>query len=325
VSLTGQTAPAVWTEGTAVLDPALLYDLSGEQPQPDELDRPVLLLALTGFIDAGHAGRLAADHLLATLEHRVLARFDLDQLYDYRARRPTMTFDSDHWVGYETPNLELSLVKDAAGRGFLMLVGPEPDIQWERVVAAVGQLVHRYDVRLAVGVHAIPMGVPHTRPVGITAHATDPEVVRDFRPWVGQVQVPGNLLGLLELRLGESGRLAAGFAVHVPHYLSQTEYPMASAALLEATGRLGGLDLPTAALTEAGEQVRAAVTEQVAGQSEVEAVVRALEEQYDAFVGASGRSLLATDSGSLPTADELGAELERFLAAENERRGRGTE
>ena len=44
-------------------------------------------------------------------------------------------------------------------------------------------------------------------------------------------------------------------------------------------------------------------------------MVRGLEEQYDEFVrGQEGTNLLAEQTGPLPTADELGAELERYLA-----------
>jgi predicted ATP-grasp superfamily ATP-dependent carboligase len=307
-----------------VLDPDALYELDAVQPQPDELERPVLVHALGGFVDAGQAGRLAAEHLLGTLPHRVLVRFDVDQVYDYRARRPVMTFVEDHWESYEPPRLELSLVEDAVGTGFLMLTGPEPDLQWERFSVAVQRLVDRYAVRLTVGVHAIPMAVPHTRPVGVTAHASRPELVAGHEPWVTRVQVPGHLAGLLEFRLGESGHDAAGFAVHVPHYLAQAEYPDAAATLVESVAEITELRLPVGDLRAAGEQVRAAVAAQVAEQPEVAEVVRALEDQYDAFVAARGRSLLARDS-PLPTGEELGAELERFLAQENDRRGRGNE
>jgi predicted ATP-grasp superfamily ATP-dependent carboligase len=307
-----------------VLDPDALYELDPVQPQPGELERPVLVHALSGFVDAGQAGRLAAEHLLATLPHRVLVRFGVDEVYDYRARRPVMTFVEDHWESYESPRLELSLVEDAVGTGFLMLTGPEPDLQWERFSLAVQRLVDRYAVRLTVGVHAIPMAVPHTRSVGVTAHASRPELVAGHEPWVTRVQVPGHMAGLLEFRLGESGHDSAGFAVHVPHYLAQTEYPDAAATLVESVAEISKLRLPVGDLRAAGEQVRAAVEAQVAEQPEVAEVVRALEEQYDAFVAARGRSLLARDS-PLPTGEELGAELERFLAQENDRRGRGNE
>jgi len=305
-----------------VLDPRDLYELDPQQPAAGDLGAPVLVHVLSGFIDAGHAGRLAAEHLLEQLEHRVVARFDVDQLYDYRARRPPMTFAGDHWESVESPRLELSVVQDTGGTPFLLLTGPEPDVQWERFVAAVIQLAEHFGARMTVGLHAIPMAVPHTRPSGVTAHASSPALVEDYSPWVGRVQVPGHVTGLLELRMAEQGRDAAGFAVHVPHYLTQTEWPEAASTLVRAIGSLGKLELPTQGLDSAAEEVRAAVDGQLHEQPDVAAVVRALEEQYDAFVGARGRSLPQADSVQLPTADELGAELERFLAEENERRGR---
>jgi PAC2 family len=283
-----------------------------------------MVLVLDGFLDAGNAAARAAQHLTDLSDGPIVATFDVDQLHDYRARRPPMTFIEDHWAAYEAPELVLREVQDAAGARFLMLTGPEPDVQWERFVKAVTQLVDRYDVRLTVGVHAIPMAVPHTRPAGMTAHATRKSLVAQHQTWVGNVQVPGNIAGLLELRLGEAGKDAAGFAVHVPHYLTQAEYPDAALALVSQVCNLTGLQLPTDELAEAGEQTRAAIEEQVSGQPEVAAVVSALEQQYDAYIAGQANALpLADDTSELPTADELGAELERFLAEENERRGRG--
>ena len=291
------------------LDPTDLYELDPDRP---DLDGVVLVQALDGFIDAGGARKLVVEHLLSTLEHRVLARFDHDQLFDYRARRPVMVFAKDHWESYDAPLLALHLVTDAAGRHFLLLAGPEPDVQWERFVAAVEQLCRVLGVRRSVGLNAIPMGLPHTRPVGVIAHGTPRELVDGYEPWVETVQVPGSAGHLLELRLGEAGYEAMGFAVHVPHYVAQSAYPAAAAQLVREVARVGDLDLPVDALDEAAAQTRVALDEQVAGAPEVAEVVRQLEVQYDAFVSGRGRSLL--DESELPTADELGAELERFLS-----------
>lgn len=290
-----------------------------EEPSRTE-PGPVLLHALTGFIDAGQAGALARDHLLASMEHRPVATFDVDLLLDYRSRRPPMLFVGDHWEHYEEPRLVLHEVLDTAGTRFLLLEGSEPDVLWERFIAAVTGLVKAYGVRLTIGIHGIPMGVPHTRPISVTAHATRDALVAGRDSWVGTVQVPGSVTNLLELRLGQAGHDAMGFAVHVPHYLAQADYPDAAAALLENVAAATDLTLPTAPLREAAERARAQLDEQVAGSSEVAAVVRALEEQYDAFVASRGgdapgdeQTLLAGRRG-FPTADELGAELERFLA-----------
>lgn len=296
-------------------DPGELYRLEPDPPSSEGQDRPVLIHALTGFIDAGSAGHLLRNHLLETLEHRLVATFDVDELLDYRSRRPPMIFDTDHWESYDEPSLELHAVEDATGRRFLLLEGAEPDVAWERFVAAMKGLVERFDVALTIGVHGIPMGVPHSRPTTVTAHATRPELTAGRESWVGRIQVPGSIINLLELRLGQAGHDAMGFAVHVPHYLAQAEYPDAAAALADQVAAASGLTIPTAALRAAAEETRVQIDEQVAASTEVAAVVTALEEQYDAYVGGTGRGdLLAGRGGGFPTADELGAELERFLA-----------
>jgi predicted ATP-grasp superfamily ATP-dependent carboligase len=295
-----------------MLDPEELYELGEE---PGDLARPVLVHALPGFVDAGSAGRLAAGHLLASLDHEVVARFDVDQLIDYRSRRPAMVFAEDHYEDYEGHELALYRVYDSLGTPFLLLTGPEPDLQWERFVAAVTQLVDRFDVRLSVGLMAIPMAVPHTRPLGVTMHGTNPDLLTAPNPWRGHMQIPANVGALLELRLGQTGHEAMGFAAHVPHYLSQTGFPAAAQTLLEEVTKTTGLVLPTGELAQAAAQLRVAIDAQVGGSEEVLGVVHALERQYDAFAGGEARgSLLSAEASELPSGDEIGAELERFLA-----------
>lgn len=299
-----------------MLDPSELYELADELP---ELDQPVLVVAMSGFVDAAGATRIAAEHLTAEGDPLPVATFDADQLYDYRARRPAMLFVEDHWEGYEQPQIRVQALLDTAGTRFLLLDGPEPDVQWERFTRAVQQLCERFAVRASVGLNAIPMAVPHTRALGVTAHANRPELIADHRPWLQRVQVPGSAVHLLEYRLGQAGRDAMGFSVHVPHYLAQTDYPGAAQTLLDAVSRATGLALVGEPLRSAADTVRADVDGQVERSEEVASVVRALEEQYDAYVSGRGSDLLADDAGPLPTADELGAELERFLAEQTDR------
>jgi hypothetical protein len=294
-----------------VLDPRELYSLEADVPN---LDAPVLIHALSGYVDAGEAVRLAEQHLLGEFDKRVVARFDVDQLHDYRARRPAMIFDVDHWESYADPELLLHAVTDAAGQQFLLLTGPEPDGQWERYVAAVIGLIERFGVRLVIGLNAIPMAVPHTRPVGLTSHASRQELIPENEPWLQRVQVPASASHLLEFRLRQRGLDAVGFAVHVPHYVAQTEFAPAAERLVSAIAASSGLTLPTDALTTAAEAARAEIDKQVGESSEAMALVSSLEQQYDAYLRGRGKDLLATDAADLPSAEELGAELERFLA-----------
>jgi len=297
-----------------VLDPHALYELSGDLP---DMGEPVLIQALSGFVDAGNATRLAREHLLATGESRVVATFDVDQLLDYRSRRPPMVFMEDHWEEYADPVLELRLLHDDAGTAYLLLGGHEPDLHWERFTKAVMGLIDRFKVSVTIGLNSIPMAVPHTRPAGVTAHATRRDLISGYEPWLQRVQVPGSAGHLLEFRLGQSGGDAIGFAAHVPHYVSQAEYPAAAEVLLSSVSRTTGLLLPTEGLRTAADAVRVDIDRQVEETNDAAGVVRALEEQYDAFTrGRAGNNLLGPQTGPLPTADELGAELERFLASQ---------
>jgi hypothetical protein len=292
-----------------LIPPEELFTVEDGSTPPPGL---VLVEMLDGFIDAGAARRLAREHLLAA-PSQLVARFDTDLLHDYRARRPPMIFVENHWQSYEAPSVEIRLLHDALGSPYLALVGPEPDVMWERFVAAVGLLISRLGVRLTIGTNAIPMGVPHTRPVGITAHASRPELLEGYPPWVASVQVPGSAGHLLEHRLAEDGQASMGFAVHVPHYLAQAAYPPAAEALLAAVARAGGLTISLDALVEAGHEAQQSIAGLVGQSEELAELVRTLESQYDAVVAQRPGGALGA-AGPLPTGEELGAELERFLA-----------
>jgi proteasome assembly chaperone (PAC2) family protein len=298
-----------------VLDPADLYEVASDAPQ---LDEPVLLVALDGFVDAGSAARLAVEALLEGREPQLAARFDVDQLIDYRSRRPPLRFETDHWAAYSRPTLDVVALTDTGDTGYLLLAGPEPDAQWERFCAAVEQLVRRFGVRLVINLTAIPMAVPHTRPIGVTVHGTRPELTEGHEAWFATAQVPGSAVGLMEFRLGEAGLDAMGFAVHVPHYLARAEYPQAARVLLDHVGIAAGLYLPTESLSKAAEQTEAEIAEQVAGSDEVRQVVQALERQYDRVASGRGERSSLGLSGQLPSADELAAEVERFLADQDD-------
>jgi hypothetical protein len=225
-----------------------------------------------------------------------------------------MTFKTDHFTGYDDPELNLYALNDSVGTPFLLLAGLEPDLKWERFITAVRLLAERLGVRQVIGLGTIPMAVPHTRPITMTAHASNKDLIADHEPWVGEVQVPASVSNLLEYRLTQHGHESVGFTVHVPHYLAQTDYPPAAEALLSQVARTGALELPLKALLTSGAEVHDKINEQVESSAEVAQVVTALERQYDAFVSAQeNRSLLAHDE-DLPSGDELGAQFERFLA-----------
>ena len=303
------------------MQPERLYEIITDDV---DLDAPVLVHALSGFLDAGAARQLAVGHLLATHESRTVGEFDLDAIYDYRARRPRMVFDTDRYVSIDYPELLLSEVLDSRGKGFLLLHGPEPDFAWRTFNAAVVQIVERFGVRRSIGLNAIPWPAPHTRPVGVTAHATDPALVAGRPTFVGAIEIPGHLAGALEIALGAAGHEAMGFAVHVPHYLTQVEFPRAALRLLEEVAVAGELDLDLTALAAAADTSDREIDQQVSGNAENVDAVRALEEQYDAVVRGAESALQMADMSDepLPSGDEIAAQLEQFMREMDDDKGR---
>lgn len=301
-----------------MLDPRTLYEVHQDAWGLMRDHRPVLIVQLDGFIDAGQAGRLLSAHLLEHLEHRDLVEFDLDQLHDYRSRRPMMQYDGDHWSSFGEQRLVIHRLVDTQGEAFLLLHGPEPDVQWQRTSTALLELIEQLDVRLVVSLTGIPGAVPHTRPVALNAHATDPDLVRDEQAWFGKAEVQASFAALLEYRLGEAGRTAIGFEAFVPHYLAQAAFPQAALMLTQRLAQTTGLALPIEPLERAAATNMAEIVEEVAGSTEAQEMVGQLEEQYDSIRADRGGMGFprptAEDLSSVPSADEIGAAFERFLA-----------
>jgi hypothetical protein len=294
-------------KGLAVVDMALAQESAGL----------VMLYHLDGYIDAGETGEQIVDGLLEALPHQVVASFDHDRLVDYRARRPLLTFRRDRWAAYETPTLDVRVVQDATGAPFLLLSGPEPDVEWERFAAAVEQIVERLGVRLAVNFHGIPMGVPHTRPVGITPHGNRTDLMPGHRSPFDEAQVPGSAEALVEYRLMEAGHDVLGVAAHVPHYVARSAYPDAALTALESITAATGLVLPSVAhaLRTEAHRTQTEIDRQIdQGDEELVSLVEGLEHQYDAVAGSETRGNLVAEPVDLPSADEIGLEFERFLA-----------
>ncbi|GAA2176484.1 PAC2 family protein [Arthrobacter parietis] len=298
-----------------MLEPQSLYNVSSSIRHDPSLRGLPLIAGFTGFVDAGQVVAQVRDELLGTLDHEVLAVFDVDQLIDYRSRRPRITFEQDHLRDYQPPALELRVLQDGLGEKFLFLSGMEPDLQWERFCSAVAQLVSLFEVPLVSWVHSLPMPVPHTRPLGVTVHGNRGDLIEGMgSTWRPTAELQASIGHLLELRLSQSGHDVVGYVVHVPHYLAEAEYPPAAVTALEYLGASIGRVLPTDRLREAGRDVERQIARQVDNSAEVQGVVSSLEKRYDEHSDGARRSLLVKQNMELADAEELGSAVEAFLA-----------
>jgi len=302
------------------MDPASdLYEL---QARPD-LDEPVLIMAPDGWIDAGLGGAGAVGALLAVLETEVVATFDVDRLLDHRSRRPVSHMLDGVYTDLTWPTLELLAAHDPEGRAMLILAGPEPDHEWRAFSDAIADLATMFKVRLAVGLGAFPAGVPHTRTSRLAATATHAELANRLGVVSGEVTVPAGIVAAIERRLAQLEIPTIAIWARVPHYAASMPYPPASVQLLEGLTTITGIHVDVPELVAAAATTKEHLEELTANSLQHTALVRQLEAQVDSEGGEEGAAAAnqaagqaeATEAGwgTLPTGDELAAEVERFL------------
>ncbi|CAN5786146.1 PAC2 family protein [soil metagenome] len=278
--------------------------------RPD-LDSPLLIVALEGWIDAGLGAGNAVASLLEQLDANTVAVFDADSLLDHRARRPTMHLIDGVNTGLTWPSIELRSAVDPAGNDLLLLVGAEPDHQWQAFTGAVVDLVVDLGARMALGLGAYPAATPHTRSTRLSITAGTEELADSVGYLRGTIDVPAGVQAAIEQRCAEVGLPAVGLWAQVPHYAAAMPYAAASAALLEGLNKVGHLTLDTSALDEEATATRTRLDALVGDNPEHQQLVAALEEQHDAMDSST--------QGPLPSGDELAAQFQRFLRDNDER------
>jgi PAC2 family len=283
-----------------------LYELHSQRSLPS----PVLLLATESWVDAGLGAQAAIAQILETIPTEVLATFNADELIDFRSRRPIVRISDGVLDTVSWPEIQLRAGQDAAGRGLLALVGPEPDMAWHSFVQAVVELATRLDVRLVVGLGAYAAPVPHTRPVSLIAIATVAELAAQVGVVPGTAEMPAGIQTALQEGFAAADIPAIGVWARVPYYLSGIPYPAASAALVDAFSAVAGLQLDAAELHAVAGSTLSQIDEIVANSDEYRELVRRLEAAFDDKVATP------PDFSDLPSGDELAAELERFLRGE---------
>jgi hypothetical protein len=258
---------------------------------------PTMVAAFDGWVDAGSAATSALAHFGD--EGTVVARFDADVLFDYRARRPPLEIVDGKLTELTWHELVVRRVR-IADRDVLVLAGPEPDYRWRAFTSAIVELVRSLEVTEWVSLGAIPAAVPHTRPVPILGTEATKGLLRgDVSPGpAGVLRVPSALVSALELEVSEAGIPALGYFAQVPHYVSGP-YATAAVELLRALGNHLGTVIPADELEEEARELRGRLDTATGLDETTRSYVERLEVLYD--------------EQRLPSGGDLIADIERFL------------
>ena len=272
-----------------------------------DLVAPTVVVAFDAWVDAGSASSTAAEALVGG--GAVVAGFESDVLYDYRARRPTLDIVDGRPASLEWPALNLRHTR-LGERDVLVLAGPEPDFRWRELAADLVGLARQLGVEQWISLGAIPAAVPHTRPVPVLGTESSPGLLRGgVSPGpAGLLRVPSAAVSVLDLAMAEAGIPSLGYFAQIPHYVSGP-YPAAAIELLRALGRHLDVVIHLGGLSDEAEQLRSRLDTATA----VDEKTRTYVERLEGMV----------DESRLPAGDELISEIERFLRERGEGQGEG--
>jgi proteasome assembly chaperone (PAC2) family protein len=273
-----------------------------------------MVIAFSGWNDAGEAATGAASHLLASwtdsstdVVPELIAEVDIEEFYDFQVNRPiayiddssirSLTWPGTHVFGLRTPELD---------RDFVVVRGVEPSMKWKTFTSEILDLADDLEVDMVITLGSMLADTPHTRPITVSGSGAHPEIARRLGVEISKYEGPTGILGVLQDACVRRGIDAISLWAAIPHYASNSPSPKATLALINALEDFLEISLPQGDLLEESRAWEAEVSEMAKEDGDVAEYVKALEESKDA--------------AELPeaTGESIARELERFLRRQKE-------
>jgi predicted ATP-grasp superfamily ATP-dependent carboligase len=267
-----------------------------------DLTSPVIIAAFEGWNDAGEAASGVISHLSLAWQAVPVGSIDPEDYYDFQVTRPVMEVAEGRTERLVWPTTRLLTAKqEQSDRDIILVQGIEPNMRWRGFCAELVESFAGLRAELVVLLGALLADSPHTRPVPVTAAASDPALAADLRAEPVDYKGPTGIVGVLQHACADAGIPAVSLWASVPHYVAQPPSPKATLALIRGVEDVLDLSLPLADLPQEARAWERGVDELAEQDTEVADYVRTLEEAKD-----------ATD---LPEAsgDAIAREFERYL------------
>ncbi|MEA2011310.1 MAG: PAC2 family protein, partial [Actinomycetota bacterium] len=271
-----------------------------------ELNRPIMLLAMSGWVDAASIGTDAIEIIADGGD--VVAAFEPDELFDYRSSRPILSFTSGELTEISWPRLEI-VQRTIDGVDLLIASGNEPDFRWQQLTTEFIELANRYDVSRFVTLGAVPAPVPHTRPVRVVCTTSDPGMLLEGDEVLpNDLVVPGAAVSVLRQGIADAGIPAIGYWVQTPHYIQSPFHP-GVLSLLERIGAQVGIEIPIADLAEKASAQLVEIDRDLSERDDAREYVERLEQMQDRQ-DEQNEPPPVFSFEDIPSPDEIGAEVE---------------
>lgn len=281
-----------------------------------ELKRPIALLAFAGWNDAASAATNAARLVVRRLGARRFAHVDPENFYDFIQTRPSVRISADGKREIRWPATEYFYARNAqAEHDIVVGIGVEPNLRWQHYADMQIGLLRELGVELVVSLGALLADVPHTRPTRVTGSSSDPEVATRLNLARSRYEGPTGIVGVMHQALQSHSVPAMSLWANVPHYVTTSQNPAASAALLQRLEDVLGVPFDYGELQQAQERFVREVNIALSSNPEMLQYVARLEQAMDEGTDGDDES-----EDELPSARDVLGDVEQFL-----REQRGTE
>jgi predicted ATP-grasp superfamily ATP-dependent carboligase len=273
--------------------------------RPDGLRAPAMVCAFQGWNDAGDAASSAVAFLATALGARRFARIDSEEFYDFQANRPCIRFADGDEREIVWPTVEVfEAPAPRASRDLVLVQGVEPSMRWRAFSSHLVDLAEALGVQMVVTLGALLGDVPHTRPVAMTGHASDPSLVERLGMQTSSYEGPTGIVGVLHSACAAAGLPSATLWAGVPHYVAAATNPKAALALVRRVERLIGVSVDVSELETSAADYERQVELAVESDPDIQAFVERLEQ-----AAASDPATTA----DVPSGDAIAREFQRFL------------
>ncbi len=274
--------------------------------RPDGLRAPAMVCAFQGWNDAGDAASSAVSFLASSLHARRFARIDSEEFYDFQTNRPSVQFNDENEREIVWPAVEvLEATAPRAPRDLVLVQGVEPSLRWRSFTGHIVELAEALGVQVVVSLGALLGDVPHTRPVSMSGHATDPALMERLGMQGSTYEGPTGIVGVLHAACAQAGLPSASLWAGVPHYVAAAANPKAALALVRRVEGLIGVSVDVSELESAAADYERQVGLAVQSDPDIQAFVERLEQ------AAEGDEDVAPED--VPSGDAIAREFQRFL------------
>ena len=273
------------------------------------LRSPVMVIAFSGWNDAGEAATGAASHLLASwiesdsdVVPELIADVDVEEFYDFQVNRPTVCIDESSIRSLTWPGTQIfGLRTPELDHDFVIVRGVEPSMKWKTFAGDILDLADDLEIDMVITLGSMLADTPHTRPITVSGSGAHPEIAQRLGVEISKYEGPTGILGVIQDACVRRGIDAVSLWAAIPHYASGSPSPKAILALINALEDFLEITLPQGELVNESCDWEIEVSEMAKEDSDVAEYVKALEESKDA-------AELPEVSG-----ESIARELERFL------------